>query len=72
MILLLVFYHFLFLYCIEHLGQECSIGDNIKAHLGAGLLTSKILCLVESLLQYRLAHNYTYILIYYHQIYLGS
>nr|AXY97465.1 Dicer-like 2 [Populus tomentosa] len=34
-------------------GQECSIGDNIKAHLGAGLLTSKILCLVESLLQYR-------------------
>ncbi|XP_034923676.1 endoribonuclease Dicer homolog 2 [Populus alba] len=34
-------------------GQECSNGDNIKAHLGAGLLTSKILCLVESLLQYR-------------------
>ncbi|KAH8501303.1 hypothetical protein H0E87_016207 [Populus deltoides] len=34
-------------------GQECSIRDNIKAHLGAGLLTSKILCLVESLLQYR-------------------
>ncbi|KAJ6902410.1 hypothetical protein NC651_020022, partial [Populus alba x Populus x berolinensis] len=34
-------------------GQECSIGNNIKAHLGAGLLTSKILCLVESLLQYR-------------------
>ncbi|KAJ6429335.1 hypothetical protein OIU84_020879 [Salix udensis] len=34
-------------------GQECSIGDNIKAHLDAGLLTSKILCLVESLLQYR-------------------
>ncbi|KAJ6726835.1 DICER-RELATED [Salix purpurea] len=34
-------------------GQEFSIGDNIKAHLDAGLLTSKILCLVESLLQYR-------------------
>jgi len=71
-ILFLVFYHFLFLYCIEHLGQECSIRDNIKAHLGAGLLTSKILCLVESLLQYRLVHNYIYILIYYHQIYLSS
>lgn len=57
---------------IEHIGQEFSIGDNIKAHLDAGLLTSKILCLVESLLQYRLVNSYIYILIYYHQIYLGS
>ncbi|KAL5836669.1 hypothetical protein ACOSQ3_013838 [Xanthoceras sorbifolium] len=30
-----------------------SIGDNVKSNVDAGLLTAKVLCLIESLLEYR-------------------
>ena len=36
-------------------GPGWSIGDNISASMDAGLLTSKVICLIESLLEYRLA-----------------
>ncbi|CAL0334495.1 unnamed protein product [Lupinus luteus] len=36
-------------------GSQWSIGDNIKSDVDMGLLTSKVFCLVESLLEYRLA-----------------
>ncbi|KAG8641560.1 hypothetical protein MANES_12G002800v8, partial [Manihot esculenta] len=38
---------------IEHLGPKWSIGDNAKIDADAGLLTSKIFCLIDSLLEYR-------------------
>ncbi|XP_059435828.1 endoribonuclease Dicer homolog 2 isoform X1 [Corylus avellana] len=34
-------------------GPEWSIGDNDKANMDAGLVTSKVVCLIESLLEYR-------------------
>lgn len=35
--------------------QEWSIGRDIEANMTAGYLTSKVACLVETLLEYRLA-----------------
>ncbi|KAF2286426.1 hypothetical protein GH714_016865 [Hevea brasiliensis] len=37
---------------IEHLGPKWSIGDNAKYDVDAGLLTTKIFCLIDSLLEY--------------------
>ncbi|GLT72572.1 hypothetical protein SLA2020_444960 [Shorea laevis] len=34
-------------------GPEWSIGSNVEANMDAGLLTSKVVCLIESLLEYR-------------------
>ncbi|KAK9292106.1 hypothetical protein L1049_020064 [Liquidambar formosana] len=34
-------------------GLKWSIGDNVKANMDAGFLTSKVLCLIESILEYR-------------------
>lgn len=65
---LLTFLVFLFLYCIEHrLG--CCIGDNTEADVGAGHITEKVLCLIKSLLLYRLVQNCICIPNYLHQIY---
>ncbi len=36
-------------------GLGWSIGDNVRANMDEGLLTSKVVCLIESLLEYRLA-----------------
>jgi hypothetical protein len=36
-------------------GPEWSIGDNVEANVDAGLVSSKVACLIESLLEYRLA-----------------
>ncbi|KAJ4968818.1 hypothetical protein NE237_015519 [Protea cynaroides] len=33
---------------------KCSIGDNIRANIDAGLLTPKVECLIDSLLEYRM------------------
>lgn len=30
-----------------------SIGDNVEADMAAGLITAKVICLIESLLEYR-------------------
>eukprot|EP00257_Ricinus_communis_P014560 XP_015572262.1 endoribonuclease Dicer homolog 2 isoform X1 [Ricinus communis] len=37
----------------EHLGPKWSIGENAEADIEAGLLTTKIFCLIDSLLDYR-------------------
>ncbi|CAL0301024.1 unnamed protein product [Lupinus luteus] len=42
---------------IERTGPEWSFGDNIKSDMDIGLLTSKVYCLVESLLEYRDLNN---------------
>ncbi|XP_019419125.1 PREDICTED: endoribonuclease Dicer homolog 2-like isoform X2 [Lupinus angustifolius] len=38
-------------------GPEWSFGDNVKSDMDIGLLTSKVYCLVESLLEYRDLNN---------------
>ncbi|XP_050208113.1 endoribonuclease Dicer homolog 2-like [Mercurialis annua] len=38
---------------MERLGPDWFIGDNAKGAMDAGLLTTKIFCLIESLLEYR-------------------
>ncbi|KAE9599183.1 putative ribonuclease III post-transcriptional gene silencing PAZ-Argonaute family [Lupinus albus] len=42
---------------IDRIGTQWSIGDNIKSDVDMGLLTSKVFCLVDSLLEYRDLNN---------------
>ena len=53
----IIFLKYWLSFLFHHIGPDWIIANNVKASVDAGLLTTKVFCLVESLFEYRY-HDY--------------